>query len=150
MYPPPSKVGLTPTCLPQSSESPSLRTLAVHSGWSKPPSISFLSEFASPYLQIYRDFFKQWHYQMEVTECKDPLTNSITGTAFSFPSDTFYPAGTVCAKEYTRLSCFTTGDSGSPLMIKQSDSKYYTEGFLSFIKGCDVFAFGVGTRQRSN
>ena len=136
-----------PTCLPQSSASPSLTTLAVHAGWSKPPSISFLSEFASPYLQIYRDFFKQWHYQMEVTECKDPLTNAITGTALSFPSDTFYPAGTVCAKEYTRLSCFTTGDSGSPLMIKQSDSRYYTEGILSFIKGCDVLAFGVGNAR---
>ena len=138
---------LTPTCLPQSSESPSLTTLAVHSGWSKPPSVSFLSEFASPYLQIYRDFFKQWHYQMELVECKDPVSNSILGVDLNFPSDTFYPAGTVCAKEYTRLSCFTTGDSGSPLMIKQSDSRYYTVGFLSFIKGCDVLAFGVGNAR---
>ena len=139
---------INPTCLPPTSESPSLRTLAVQSGWSKPPSLNFLLEFAPPYLQIYRDFFKQWHFQMEISECRDPVSNPILGVDLNFPSNTFYPAGTICAKDYTRLSCFTTGDSGSPLMIKQSNTRYYTEGILSFIKGCDVLAFGVGATER--
>ena len=138
---------LTPTCLPQSPESPSLKTLAINSGWSKPPSLDFLLEYASPYVLIYRDFFKQLHFQMEITECKDPISNPVTGAVLNFPSNTFYPAGTVCAKEFTRLSCFCTGASGAPLMIKQSDRRYYTEGILSFIKGCDVLSFGVGNTR---
>merc|ERR1719322_1603814 len=84
---------------------------------------------------------------MEIAECRDPLVNPVNGDNLIYPTDTSYPAGTVCAKEYTRSSCFTTGDSGSPLMIKQSDTRYNTEGILSFIKGCDVFAFGVGNSK---
>ena len=63
-------------------------------------------------------------------ECRDPVSNPILGVDLNFPSNTFYPVGTICAKDYTRLSCFTTGDSGSPLMIKQSDTRFYTEGIL--------------------
>merc|ERR1712126_56566 len=139
---------LTPTCLPSSSSS-FIGASAVHSGWFKPPPKSFLNEYAPSYAKnrVYRDFCKQWHYQMEITECRDPLTNPVTGGELKHLSDSFYPAGTVCAKEFTRLSCFSTGSSGSPLMTKQSDMRYNTEGILSFIKGCDVFAFGVGNSR---
>jgi len=139
---------INPTCLPQSTANPSVGSTAVHSGWSRPPSLSFLREFAPPYIQYYRDFLKQWHLKMEIAECRDPLINPVNGDNLIYPTDTSYPAGTVCAKEFTRLSCFTTGDSGSPLMIKQSDTRYYTEGILSFIKGCDVFSFGVGASEK--
>ena len=137
---------LIPTCLPESSSRPSLGSAAVHSGWFKPPPRSFLEQYAKPYTRFYRDFFKQWHYQMEIEECKDPLKNPVNGEKLKYPSNSFYPEGTMCAKESTRMSCFSSGSSGSPLMIKQSE-RYYTEGILSFIKGCDVFAFGVGNSR---
>ena len=138
---------INPTCLPPSSANLDVGMTVVHSGWSRPPPLEFLKEFASPYIQYFRDFFKQWHFLMEIAECIDPLIDPVLGGNLSFPTDSFYPTGTVCAKEFTRLSCFTTGDSGSPLMIKQSDARYYSEGILSFIKGCDVLAFGVGNSR---
>ena len=137
---------LIPTCLPPSSSIPSLGSTAVHSGWFKPPPKPFLNKYAKPYTRFYKEFFKQWHYQMEIEECKDPIVNPVNGGSLKYPSNSFYPAGTICAKESTRMSCFSSGSSGSPLMIKQSE-RYYTEGILSFIKGCDVFAFGVGNSR---
>ena len=65
---------------------------------------------------------------MELIECKD-FRNSDENSP--------YPAGLVCASEFQEVSCFVTGDSGSPLMLMEENSdRYYTEGILSFVKGC--------------
>ena len=52
-----------PACLPSSGKSTS--TEGVHTGWSKPPPLSFIGTYAEGYLPYYLDFFKQWHYKME-------------------------------------------------------------------------------------
>ena len=135
-----------PACLPLGQTS-SFGIPAVHSGWSTPPSLKFLFEFAPPYVAVNEDFIKQWHYWMEISECRDPLIDAVLGGNLTFPSSTFYPPGVICAKEFLRLFCPTSGESGSPLMVKNSDDKYEAQGILSFIKGCDVFAFGVGNSK---
>jgi len=48
----------------------------------------------------------------------------------------------VCARDFSLQSCFSTGDSGSPLMITDTNDRRYIEGVLSFVKGCDQFRIG--------
>ena len=61
----------------------------------------------------------------------------------TFSSNTYYPAGAVCASQVYQQFCPTSGESGSVLMTGSSDSKYRAEGVLSFTKGCDQLTFGV-------
>ena len=49
--------------------------------------------------------------------CKDPDIN-VYGKPIEFPTNTFYPPGTICAKDVFQESCFFSGDSGSPLMMR--------------------------------
>ena len=92
--------------------------------------------------------------------CKDPDIN-VFGNPIEFSTNTFYPPGTICAKDVFQESCFFSGDSGSPLMMRfgikdkddfvifllivdiyfsndASSSRLYIEGFLSHIKGCNL------------
>jgi len=128
-----------PACLPLKKRSSST---GVHTGWSKPPPFHFVNAYAAGYARFYRDFFKQWHYKMDILDkCQDPQLNSLFGAPLEFQTNSFYPPATVCAKDFSRQSCFSTGDSGSPLMVREA-SRFYVEGILSFVKGCDVFSFG--------
>merc|ERR1712223_1138561 len=132
-----------PACLPPKDRK--TPTEGVHSGWTKPPSIAFIEKFASGYDRTYGDFFKQWHYKMNISEkCADPTTMQAFGQAVQQPAETYYPPATVCAKDATVQSCFSTGDSGSPLMVREEDRpmRYFIEGILSFVKGCEQFVFG--------
>jgi len=135
------KSNLTPACLP--TENPPEK--GIHVGWSKAPPLAYLKKHAAPYVEFYDNFFKQWHYKMDILEtCQDPTSNPITGDELSFPSNSSYPKATVCAKDFSSQSCFSFGDAGSPLMASDdSGSKYSVIGFLSFVKGCDVFSFGT-------
>ena len=99
-----------------------------------------IRDFVPLYLPYYRDFRKQWHYNMELTECRDPTFNEVTNVELQFPTNTYYPPGLVCAKENTKWFCPTSGESGSPLMIEKN-GKFVAEGIMSFIKGCGVFGF---------
>ena len=81
---------------------------------------------------------------MRFENCSDP-TVSQTETS----SNSFYPPGLVCAKEEYNFLCPAAGESGSPLMtledqegMETNGKRFKTEGILSFIKGCDNFAFG--------
>jgi len=143
------KQGLNPACLP-SNTIPS--SSGIHAGWSKPPPISYINNHAKEYAEFYDDFFKQWHYKMDILDkCEDPIVTAISGAALQFPSNSSYPAGTVCAKDFSKQSCFSTGESGSPLMIQSGDdSNYSIEGILSFVKGCDVFTFGTISTEKKN
>merc|ERR1719419_833660 len=137
-------------CQHQKKRPPGTKT-GIQSGWSIPPPFSFIQENAQGYLNFYQDFFKQWHYKMDILDkCRDPLLNGVLGGPLPSPTDTFYPPATVCAKDFSRGSCFSTGDSGSPLMVNEKDrpQRYYIEGILSFVKGCDVFTFGQTTENQ--
>jgi hypothetical protein len=65
------------------------------------------------------------------------------------PSNTSYPAGTFCAKESSRTSCFSQGDSGSPLMVREETrpQRFVVEGILSFVKGCERFLLSVSVDE---
>ena len=81
--------------------------------------------------------FKQWHYSMNITECKDPDQN------YKFPSNSFYPPGAICAVEKWNEFCPTSGESGSPLMYEHN-GKFSVAGILSFTKGCSSFYYRSG------
>merc|ERR1711971_222343 len=106
------------------------------------------------FLKVYEDFFKQIHYKMDILEkCEDANVLGITGIPAKFPTNTFYPPGTVCARNFYIQSCFYSGESGSPLMIRdERSSRFYVEGFLSFIKGCSLVALtsAEGATERAN
>ena len=130
-----------PACLPTSGPVQN-GTKATHSGWSNPPPREYLQNFASEFNSenVYRDFLKQWHYRMNTSACLDPIFSKLTGIRLRDPSNTFYPPGVICAKEYKMDFCPTSGESGSPLMVEDEDRQRYTvEGIMSFIKGCSRF-----------
>ena len=90
------------------------KSYKYHSGWSTPPTVSYIQQYAPLYLGFYDDFQKQWHYKMEETECRDPnpLNDEIFSSNVMFPTDTYYPPGLICAKEFQRQFCPTSGESG--------------------------------------
>ena len=141
-----------PACLPPKDRSHP--EFGIHSGWSKPPPRSFLEQYGSGYLQSYEDFFKQWHYKMRIQEkCRDPVKTQAFGQDVKYPSDSYYPPATVCAVDVTSQSCFSTGEAGSPLMVQEESGsrrqRYFIEGLLSFVKGCEQFAFGARDQART-
>ena len=65
-------------------------------------------------------------YNMELTECRDARN-----------SDSPYPAGLVCAREFTEKACFITGDSGAPLMCPCTEGDHLElAGVASWGYGC--------------
>jgi len=145
----PRKHKIYPACLPPKVRS-SPPTEGVHSGWSKPPPLHFLEKFGEGYIPFYSDFFKQWHYRMKIQEsCADPKKTQVFGEAVKYPSKTYYPPATVCAVDDTAQSCFSTGDSGSPLMVREEKrpQRFFIEGILSFVKGCEQLVMGARDRQ---
>jgi len=137
---------INPACLPSAKTYPTNNKEAVHSGWSYPPSESYVSKYAEAYSPLLRDFLKQWHYSMVLTECRDP--RKINNQFHEFRSDTYYPPGTLCANERFKQFCPTSGESGSALMMEKPNSdKLTVEGILSFVKGCSKFTLGGGYIQ---
>jgi len=115
--------------------------LGIQAGWSEPPPLSFLMSYAPVYAPLYRDFFKLWHYKMDIFEsCMDPQ-ESVWGP-MKCPSNTAYPPGVMCAQDFSKQACFSPGESGSPLMVQDEYERFFAEGILSFVKGrgCDVFS----------
>jgi len=136
-----------PACLPP--ERRGSTRAGIHTGWSKPPPMSFVQSVAPGYAGLYDNFYKQWHYKMDILEtCEDP-TDSPLCAPLKHPSNTSYPPGTVCARDFTRQSCFSVGDSGSPLLVSDNNNRRYIEGVLSFVKGCDQFVFGLDKEEFS-
>ena len=106
---------LYPACLPLQQRT---SETGYQSGWSAPIPYHILKKYSPGLLRVYSDFFKQNHYRMNVSQrCEDPKTN-INGDQFQFPTNTYYPPGTICAKDVYQESCFFSGDSGSPLMMR--------------------------------
>ena len=64
---------LWPACFPSSANE---SKTGIHSGWSKPPPFPFVEQRLPGYINSYRDFFKQWHYKMDIFDtCKDPINS---------------------------------------------------------------------------
>ena len=59
----------------------------------------------------------------------------------NYPTDSYYPPGTVCAVEKEGKFCPTSGESGSPLMVKDEEGKIVAEGIHSFIKVSILFFY---------
>ena len=78
---------------------------------------------------------------MTQVPCKDLVIDFLTGSFLKYPTNSYYPPWTVCASETFREFCPTSGESGSPLMVKDEDARVAVEGLLSFIKGCSRFDF---------
>ena len=126
---------------------------AIHSGWSSPPSLEFLQQNLPLYADYHKDFFKQWHHYMNITKCEDPQKNmnhmGMNGAEmFKYPTNSSYPAGTVCAVEKWMNFCPSAGDSGSPLMGEE-DNKFVLHGIHSFTKGCSTFSYMGGTTSNT-
>jgi hypothetical protein len=66
---------LWPACLPYQNYKTPLS--GIHTGWSEPPPFSFIQSQAPGYATIYGDFYKQWHYKMDIYDtCEDPTVSS--------------------------------------------------------------------------
>merc|ERR1712218_212295 len=122
-----------PACLP--SHSHLTATTAIHSGWSKPPPKDFVTNIVPAYEEFYGEFAKQWHHSMTIRPCQDPQTDFWTEVPFKHPTNSYYPPGTVCATEVQGEFCPTSGESGSPLMVRDDQGRMAAEGIHSFIKG---------------
>ena len=135
---------LTPVCLPQSHSSEH----AVQAGWSSPPSwqtflyfTEAIQESTEAKEENFRQFFKLWHYNMTLLPCQDPQHYfSFTGPTdvnVKYPTNSYYPPGTLCATEKNHQFCPTSGESGSPLMVEdEEEGRLFVLGFNSFMKGC--------------
>ena len=122
-----------PVCLPFKTRQ---SKFGVHSGWSSPPPFHLISKYAPGFTKAYREFFKQIHHRMDIFDrCEDSNTLAYTGSPVEFKTNTYYPPGklfsftllnyyilfskgTVCARNSFTQSCFYSGESGSPLMIR--------------------------------
>ena len=127
-----------PACLPTPHLNP---TRGVHSGWSTPPSREFVEDNVPAYLPYYKYFSRQWHFAMDISTCRDPVTDFLTGTGYKYPTNSFYPPATMCATEINGEFCPTSGESGSPLMVADQQGRLVAAGITSFTKGCSSFSF---------
>ena len=141
-------IEINPICLPEQNR-PTAKE-GVNSGWGNPPPLQYFNEYGPGYLSFIMDTFKQWHHKMDILkECKDeeidsfclvplnkdgecPLTNLLLGLSAIFPDlekylassrTSYYPPGLICARELSKKFCPTSGDSGSPLMVRRQDNK---------------------------
>ena len=131
-----------PACLPTQQLT---STEAIHSGWSTPPPLDFVRKNVTLYEQYYQEFSKQWHHPMDIITCVDPEKEFFFGAPFKNPTNSYYPPGTICATEIEGNFCPTSGESGSPLMVKNEQRRFVATGINSFIKGCSSFWFAEGS-----
>ena len=89
-----------------------------------------------------------WHFNMSLIQCQDPTQYfndfGATGVNLTYPTNSSYPPGTVCAREKNLKFCPTSGESGSPLMVEDEEGRFSALGLNSFIKGCSAFSFRNG------
>ena len=132
---------INPACLPTQPMSDTVS--AVYSGWSTPPPLDYVTANAPEYLEVFGEFSKQWHYSMNIRKCEDPRNYPVTynthnianaSVPLTYPTDSYYPPGTVCSVEREGKFCPTSGESGSPLMVTDDEGRLVAEGINSFIK----------------
>ena len=128
---------VVPICLPSGNHSSP--TNAIHAGWSSPPPLEFLNATLPNYVPYFKEFYKAWHYQMTLQKCSDP------DEEYKFKSQSYYPPGVTCAVEKFNEFCPSSGESGSPLMVKENN-RFIVHGLQSFIKGCSKFNYIGGNK----
>merc|ERR1712016_549522 len=115
------------------------------------PPLDFIHQEHPLFEDQIREFRKMFHYNMTLLPCQDPRQyfdqNGPTGVNVTFPTNSYYPPGTVCAREKNLQFCPTSGESGSPLMVEDDEGRFSAVGVNSFIKGCSVFQFINRTRM---
>ena len=87
-------------------------------------------------------------------QCHEPTSTEAFDNLIQYPSKAYYPPGLICAKDVTSRFCPTAGDSGSPLMVREANpraesERFYLQGVLSYLKGCEKFAFQNRSTTRS-
>jgi len=140
-----------PACLPPKNVINEESAVGIHAGWARPPPFHFIEQVAEGFIPIYRDFYKQWHYRMNIqNRCEDSQVD-IIGRPLEFPSNSSYPPGTVCAREALFQCNVLGGDSGSPLMVREQNrpQRLFINGVLSFVKGCEFFYIGPFDDERT-
>merc|ERR1719397_786671 len=88
---------------------------------------------------------KHWHYKIDLQNCSDPAENGY-GKPLECPTDTDYPADTICGFDFSKLACFSPGESGSPLMLSDSTKTRRGEDACP---GAVEFCEGAGLRHGS-
>ena len=146
-----SKVSqLIPVCLPEPQKSESKfnknkKSFSLHAGWSAPPPPRLIETQYQAFLPYVREFAKMHHYNMTLTQCQDPQQyfdqNGATAINVTYTTNSYYPPGTICAREKNLEFCPTSGESGSPLMVKDEGGRFSIVGVNSFLKGCSLFSF---------
>jgi len=120
---------LYPACLPSKTQK---NQRGIFSGWRDPIELGAFFKGGVLGLDIkldeWRKEFVLNHIAIENVTCKDPPWMG---------SDSFYPAGTICAVDQSKGSCFTTGDSGSGFFMEMQ-GEYSWEGTLSSYRGCST------------
>ena len=133
---------LTPVCLPPSQSG---KQFGLHAGWSAPPPPQFIKDFHPQFEPFTRDFHKMMHYNMTLLPCQDPKQffdeNGDTGINVTYQTDSYYPPGTICAREKNSEFCPTSGESGSPLIVPDQEGRFSALGVNSFLKGCSSFSW---------
>lgn len=132
---------LTPACLPTKKYKTDIKPRGIFAGWKSPFDLGIFFEQnkvgAEPFFPIrltvdqYRSENILRHKEVEKVDCEDPAWMG---------SNSFYPKGTVCAKDPSQGSCFDFGDSGSGLFLERYQGDYSWEGLLSSYRGCSVRA----------
>ena len=81
-----------PACLPVGN---SVSKTGIHSGWSSPIPKHILEKYAPGFAHVYREFFKQVHYKMEILDkCEDDnIFIKVNEQPVKFPTNTYYPPG---------------------------------------------------------
>lgn len=84
-------MNIFPACLPLKQRT---SRIGFHSGWSDPVPFHILMKYAPGFTKVFRDFFKQVHYRMDILEkCEDANKLAISGGDVEFPTNTYYPPG---------------------------------------------------------
>jgi len=89
-------------------------------------------------LNAYRTQQMLRHIEVEEVTCQDPAWMN---------SNSFYPKGTVCAENPSKVNCFDFGDSGGGLFLERKKGGYSWEGALSSYRGCSNDVIDVISNQ---
>ena len=86
-----NKWKIYPACLPTERRT---SMVGYHSGWSSPIPFRILRKYAVGFTKVYRDFFKQIQYRMQILDkCEDDNFFTASTDPVKFPTNTYYPPG---------------------------------------------------------
>ena len=112
-------MNIFPACLPLKQRT---SRNGFHSGWSDPVPFNILQKYAPGLTKVFREFFKQVHYRMDILEkCEDANKLAIDGGDVEFPTNTYYPPG-----KYYVIDI----NSVNPLKLQISNKTILTRNYI--------------------